>query len=1025
MEAVLLFLVLLLVALPIGIVIALVNLYGDVRRLREELSLLKIRVDPAKPQPATRDEPGERIQPAMGKVAAVAQTPVVHSQPVAIPPQISPERKVPEAPVMATPVPELPPLIVSAAGQLATVDQPEQSWFEKVNRAAPIDWEKFMGVKLFAWVGGLAMFLGIVFFVKHAFEHGLIPPEMRVALGFLAGLAMVVGGAVLHRRNYQMPAQSLCATGILVLYGTTFACRSVYHFAWFGQVPTFLLMALITAGALVLALRLEALVVAVLGMVGGFLTPALLSTGQDNPLALFSYIALLDAGLLALAFHRRWHFLAFMSAVGTILLELGWMTEFFVREQYFVGNKILIAMAVFAWFTAMFSAAWWWGHRRAQTNYWLSSAAIMVAAVALMVVPFWIGFESLAQRPGLIFLFVLGIDLALLGMAWAEKRLVLLEPAAGGAVFLLLTIWMGRHLEDSLLYWALGLVFLFALFHSAIPILRRKWQPGLPMTWWSHLFPLVALLLMLIPLFRLEPAPISLWPFMLLLNLLVLGLAMIWGSAVGLLGAIGLTLLLAICWILRLPPSTEHLLSELIVTGAFGLFFVAAGMVLVRRMARLHDSAEGGAMSIGFGAFEIPTAWIPQIPALSAVLPFTLLLLISQRLPLPDPAPVFAVAGLLVALLLGLSIVYRMGVLPMVALGCSLALQYAWHQQHFIPAQAVRPLLWHIGFILVFAGAPFLFWRRMQSEVWSWVTAALAGPLHFYLVYRHVNLAWPNDYMGIIPLLFTVPAALGLFFLLRHMPAGAPNRNTLLAWFGGTTLFFITLIFPIQFERQWITVGWALEGAALLWLFHRVPHHGLRLTGFGLLTLAFVRLALNPSVLSYHMRGEIPILNWYLYTYGLVIASLFVGARLLAPPHHIILQNNARSILLVFGTILSFLLLNIQIADYFTVPGSSSLVFQFSGHFGRDMTYSIAWAAFALGMLVVGIWKCVPPARYAALALLSFTLLKLFFHDLSQLSQLYRIGAFISVAIIAMLASFLYQRFFLRTANADSSPTDA
>ena len=79
--------------------------------------------------------------------------------------------------------------------------------------------------------------------------------------------------------------------------------------------------------------------VAILGLVGGFLTPALLSTGQDNPLGLFSYIALLDVGLLALAFHRRWRFLALMAAVGTLLLQLGWMSEFFVRERYFDGSK--------------------------------------------------------------------------------------------------------------------------------------------------------------------------------------------------------------------------------------------------------------------------------------------------------------------------------------------------------------------------------------------------------------------------------------------------------------------------------------------------------------------------------------------------------------------------------------------------------------------------------------------------------------------------------------------------------------
>jgi len=229
-------------------------------------------------------------------------------------------------------------------------------------------------------------------------------------------------------------------------------------------------------------------------------------------------------------------------------------------------------------------------------------------------------------------------------------------------------------------------------------------------------------------------------------------------------------------------------------------------------------------------------------------------------------------------------------------------------------------------------------------------------------------------------------------------------------------LFFITLIFPIQFDRQWITIGWGLEGAALLWLFHRLPHPGLRLTGFGLLTAAFVRLALNPAVLEYHQRSATPVFNWYLYTYGLVTAALFLGARLLAPPRHLILKSNAQAVLGALGTVLAFLLLNIEIADYFSATGST-LTFQFSGNFARDMSYSIAWALFALGLLVYGITKKIAFARYAAMALLCVTLLKLFFHDLAQLGQLYRIGAFIGVAVIAMLASFAYQKFFSATVN--------
>jgi uncharacterized membrane protein len=265
--------------------------------------------------------------------------------------------------------------------------------------------------------------------------------------------------------------------------------------------------------------------------------------------------------------------------------------------------------------------------------------------------------------------------------------------------------------------------------------------------------------------------------------------------------------------------------------------------------------------------------------------------------------------------------------------------------------------------------------------------------------------------LGLVPALFALPSLLELFVIVRRGDRENPARMSQLALFGGAALLFITLIFPIQFDRQWITIGWALEGAALCWLFQRVPHPGLRLAGIVLLGIAFARLALNPAVLEYHARSTAPIFNWYLYAYGVTIASLFVAAWLLVPPRDLTLGQRMRPVLCALGTILTFLLLNIEIADYFSAPGVPSLTFQFSGNFARDMTYSIAWAIFALLLLIVGIRNAVKPVRYASMALLGITILKLFLHDLSQLEQLYRIAAFIIVAVIAMIASFLYQRF--------------
>jgi uncharacterized membrane protein len=189
--------------------------------------------------------------------------------------------------------------------------------------------------------------------------------------------------------------------------------------------------------------------------------------------------------------------------------------------------------------------------------------------------------------------------------------------------------------------------------------------------------------------------------------------------------------------------------------------------------------------------------------------------------------------------------------------------------------------------------------------------------------------------------------------------------------------------------------------------------------GVGLLVAAFVRLA-NPAVLEYQPRGATPIFNWFLYSYGIVTVCLFVGSKLLAPPRNLVLKSNVPPILAGLGTVLAFLLMNLEIADYFT-PAGSLVRFEFGGNFAREMTYTISWALFALVLIVIGIIRKLPAARYAALGLLSVTLVKLFFHDLANLDQLYRIGAFIGVAIIAMLASFAYQRFFTATLKEKES----
>jgi uncharacterized membrane protein len=872
-----------------------------------------------------------------------------------------------------------------------------------------INWEQFMGAKLFAWIGGFALFLGVAFFVKYSFEHNLIPPEVRVAIGFMVGIALLLGGVALKRKENAVTAQTLCGTGILILYAVTFACRSFYHFAFFGLVPTFLLMTLITATAFLLAVRLDAIVIAILGIAGGFLTPILLSTGQDNPLSLFGYIALLDVGLLLVARRKEWAVLPILGAIGTVLMQIGWVSAFFLREHYFSGNKVLVPMTLFLGFELLFVAALASTKRGAKSDPAISGAAIGVAAVAMLWAFYFFSFKTLGQRPMLLLSYLFLSDIGLLAIVFLREKLGSLSGAGGLVSFAFLAMWTSAYLTTSNLYIALGAYFVFALLHAATPLLLQRLR-GIAVPEWCHLFPALALLLMLMPIFSLTEVSSLVWPLVLCVDVLGIVLAVATGTLTPVLVILLLTFGVVGGWIFRIPSVLTGLSSSLFLLGGFAVFFLLASIWASRRLLGRVDDAStlGGNL---FGDFSAPANIAVQLPTLSATLPFLLLIMMTLRLPLTNPSAVFGLALLLIIILLGMTKLLSLDVLPAVGLASVLALEHAWHFQHFHVDYATVPLLWYLGFAALFTVFPFLFHRQFAAKTAIWATSALASPLHFFLVYDLVRRAHPNGVLGLLPAAFAVPLLLGLIFLLKRTPADSPSRNAQLALFGGAALFFITLIFPIQFDREWITVGWALEGAALCWLFRRVPHPGLRLAGTFLLVVAFARLALNPAVLSYHARSGATILNWYLYAYGIAMLCLFVAGWLLEPPRNVILGYNVQPLLYALGTILAFLLLNIEIADFFSKPGTVALTFQFSGNFARDMTYSIAWAIFALLLLIIGIRKGLKPVRYASMGLLGVTILKLFLHDLSQLEQLYRIAAFIIVAIVAILASFLYQRF--------------
>lgn len=1014
MEMMVVLVVLLVLGVPLGLAIWLivraVQSKGRIEELSYRLSELEAEVIRLKQDQTA----AKSAEPAPKPVPA----PVVATIKVAVVPPIPPLPKPVAAPKPVVP-PQPPPIVVPPAIP-ATAPPPRLAPAVAPPTGPAINWEQFLGVKGFAYAAGLAFFLGIAFAIKYSFDHNLISPALRMAFGFLTGIALLASGTWLHRRKqYTVGAQTLCATGVVILYAVTFACRSIYHFEFFGTIPTFLLMALITATAFLLAIRLEAMVVAILGMLGGFLTPILIHSDQDNPLGLFGYIAILDAGLIVVALNRRWHFLTALAAAGTAFMQIGWAGRFFEAEKYFEGNKILVALTILLGFNVLYLAAAAWCKTRQQTNKWLSGSTLGLVAVALVFTAWFLAFVPLAQRPWLMFSFVFLIDLVVAALVVLDDAMAPAQPMAGLAIFGLLAAWTAHSLSNELLNAALAFSLIFAVIHSVFPfLLQRRYGIRAPL-WAGQLFPPLALVLVLIPIFKLAELSFVVWPFVLLVDVLAIGLAVLLGSLLPVLAVMVLTLAATGALIFKIPAELTGLPMSFFLLGGFAVFFVAVSVWAVRK---LKPGIRAKAIPLNEDSLQ-PENLAALLPACSAVLPFLLLIMATLRLQLANPSPVFGLALLLIVLLLGITKLFSQDWLPAIGLACITALECAWHFNRFDltnpNVSPNLPLTWYLVFFAVFALFPFLFLKKFGDRVVPWATAAIAGLPQFFLIHRLVTAAYPNHVMGLLPAAFALPPLLSLVVVLKKIPEN-PARMTQLAWFGGVALSFITLIFPIQFDRQWITIGWALEGAALLWLFHRVPHPGLRLVGTGLLVAAFVRLALNRAVLDYHLRSATPILNWYLYTYGIVTVCLFAGARLLAPPRNIVLRSNVQPILAGLGTVLAFLLLNIEIADFFSAPGSP-LTSIFSKDlpsdllFKRDMTFSIGWALFAFVLLVVGIARKIPASRYAAIGLLCVTLIKLFFYDLNSLEQLYRIGAFIGVAVIAMLASFAYQRFYATT----------
>ncbi len=945
---------------------------------------------PAPPagEPAARREPRDSplSQPVATPTSALRAAPI--PVPAAVPPPLPPTRSTPPAPQPTL----LPP--VSAP----------------VPAEAAFDWERFMGARLFAWLGGLALFLGVAYFVKYSFERGLIPPDVRVLLGLILGGGLVAAGLRLRNPVLAVTAQTLAATGVVILYGSLYSGHALYHLWWLPDAVTLAAMSVVTAGSILLARQLKAQVIALLGLVGGFLTPLLFSTGRDPGWPFFLYVALLDVGLLVIVLRQGWNYQATLASIGTLLLEGAWLA------RHFTADRTGMVVGLFALFLTLFSAACLQAARRGAASDGLCGGVAIQILGALSVV-FWLQQGSVGQdQPWAVFgLLALAegaaIALVLSSPTWSRGFLV-----TGLLVFAALTAWQLNHAHHVALGWVLGGSLGFAAVNTVGPLLFRGRAGAPQMMRAAQFFPALGVISVAVSLLRLGDTPFALWPTLLVLDVSAILLAARIGGALG-----ALFTLIASAVLLGLGIGLGASRPEPMDTPWLGMIalvsvaFVIGGSWLRRRQSTTPDHAAAS------GLAGIEDAAAAQIPIIASIMPFLLLAQAAGLVSLPQPGLLLLVAAGMTLLMLGVAAWLKEEWLTLGALLGNALVGHVWwwHSGHLATAPSLV-VLWNAATALTIAGFPFVVAHRMPALRWPWIAAALAAIPSFHLTYRMTLAFWPNPVMGLVPLAYALVPA-GAFLLVWHKcnppPTIAVRASdpvlSRLAWLGGAALFLITVALPVQFERQWLTIGLALEGAALVALYGRVPHAGLRLTGIGLLTVAAIRLLAGPIVGPAVNRGPWGILNTWLSTYGVTIAATFLALRWLSVPGNRPGLPAARPWLGSLGIALCFVLLNLEIAACFT-PVGEVVRLEFTGHFARDMTYTVAWSLFALTLLILGIRGAWTAVRWAGLALLAVSTLKLFLQDLARLDQLYRVGALVGVAVIAITASILYQKFIGR-----------
>jgi len=306
------------------------NPQDELEALRAQMASLTARVH--------RLEQSARIEPPLTSGTVAAPTPPITRSP-AEQPTITVSRE--DAERRGTPTPPPPPM-----PQIPPRPSVAAPTFAQTPQRSSEDLEGTIGKLWLNRIGIVAILIGVAYFLKYAFDSGWIGPGGRVAIGLIAGIAVIVWSENFRRKGSVAFSYSLKAVGIGILYLSLWASSQYFHLV--PASVAFVAMILVTASTITLALTQDAEILAVYAMIGGFSTPALVSTGQNHEIILFSYVLLLDAAILAMVAFKPWRRIVWGAMLGTGIMYIGWAAQFYDSTERAV--TVLFASAFFAVF---------------------------------------------------------------------------------------------------------------------------------------------------------------------------------------------------------------------------------------------------------------------------------------------------------------------------------------------------------------------------------------------------------------------------------------------------------------------------------------------------------------------------------------------------------------------------------------------------------------------------------------------------------------------------------------------------